>query len=94
MLLSSTGVLVGLTALLVFGLALWLVKGYLPDVSAGLQLRVNKVREVWFDGAAWEVADIGFLSSHVSRAGEVHKVQNRRVFEARFRGAPVEAVAR
>jgi hypothetical protein len=94
MMLSSTGVLVGLTSLVVLGLALYLVRGYLPDVAAGLQLRANKIREVWFDGTPWELAEIGFLNSHVSRAGEIHKVQNRRVLEARFRGAPVEAAAR
>src|SRR5262249_11600165 len=46
-LLSSAGVLLGLAALALLGLLLWLVRGHLPDVSAGFQLRGHKVREVW-----------------------------------------------
>ena len=86
MLLSSTGVLVGLAALAVLGFALWLVRGYLPDVAAGLQLRTNKIREVWFDETAWRVEDVGFLNSHVCRNGEIHRVPNHKVLAARFNG--------
>src|SRR5439155_22662407 len=35
MLLSSASVLIGLGAMAVLGVGLWLVRGYLPDVSAG-----------------------------------------------------------
>src|SRR5262249_51949996 len=44
-LLSSAGVLIGLLALAVLGFLLYLVRGYLPDVFAGLQLRAHRVRE-------------------------------------------------
>ena len=43
--LSSAGVLIGLAALAVLGILLWLVRGYVPDVTAGLQLRSHQVRE-------------------------------------------------
>jgi hypothetical protein len=93
-LLSSAGVLLGLAALAVLGLVLWAVRGYLPDVTAGLQLRSHKVREVWFEGAPWQLVEVGLLTSQLGRAGEFHRLQNRVVLEARLHGAPVEAAQR
>lgn len=93
-LLSSAGLLLGLAAVAVLGFLLWLVRGYLPDIAAGLQLRTHQVREVWFDGVAWQVAEVGLLTTGVSRAGEYHRVQNRLVLEARLHGAPAEAASR
>jgi hypothetical protein len=93
-LLASAGVLLGLGALVGFGVLVWLVRGHLPDVSAGLQLRIYKVREVWFDGAAWQVTAVGLLKTDVCRAGEFCTLQNRVVLEARLHGAPSQAAAR
>jgi hypothetical protein len=93
-LLSSAGVLIGLAALAVLGLGLWLVRGHLPDVTAGLHLRAHRVREVWFDGEPWEVVEVGLLTAQVGRAGAFSQVSNRLVLEARMHGAPTEAAAR
>jgi len=93
LLLSNAGVLIGLAALGVLGLVLWLVRGYLPDVSAGFQLRSHQVREVCFDGVPWQVVEVGFITSQVCRQGEICRVQNRVVLEARMHGAPAEAAA-
>ena len=93
MLLASTGVLVGLVALGVLGVSIWLVRGYLPDVTAGLKLRTHKIEEVWFDGEPWQVADIGFLTSQVQRAGAVHRLQNRLVLEAGVKPAAQHKMA-
>jgi hypothetical protein len=93
-LLSSAGLLLGLAAVGVLGFLLWLLRGYLPDVVAGLQLRTHHVREVWFDGVAWQVAEVGLLTTNVCRQGEYHRVQNRLVMEARLHGAPAEAAPR
>jgi hypothetical protein len=71
-----------------------LVRGHLPDVTAGLQLRAHKVREVWFDGVPWEAVEVGLLTTQVGRAGAFSQVQNRLVLEARMHGAPTEAAAR
>jgi hypothetical protein len=90
-LLSGAGVLFGLTFLALLGFALWFVRGRLPDIVAGLQLRAHRVREVWFDGASWQVAEVGLVKTEVGRAGEMCQVQNRLVLEARMRGAPAEA---
>jgi hypothetical protein len=93
-LLSSGGLLIGLAALAILASLLWLVRGYLPDVMAGLQLRVRQVREVWFDGEAWQVTEVGFLTTEVSRRGEFCRFQNRLVLEARMHGARSEAAPR
>jgi hypothetical protein len=93
-LLSSAGVLIGLAALAVLGLLVWLGRDYLPDVTAGLQLRAHKVREVSFDEETWQLADVGILTTQVCRGGEVHRVANRRVLEASFHGMPTEANVR
>jgi hypothetical protein len=93
-LLSSAGVLLGLAALALFGLLLWMVRGHLPDVMAGLQLRAHKVREAWFDGAAWQVTEVGLLTTQLCRAGEFCRVPNRVVLEARLQEAPKEAAPR
>jgi hypothetical protein len=93
-LLSSAGVLIGLAALALVGLLLWLVRGYLPDLIAGLQLRAHKVHEVWWEGAPWRLADIGLLWTEASRKGEFCRLQNRMVLDARMHGAPAAAVQR
>jgi hypothetical protein len=91
--LSSAGVLIGLAALAVLGILLWLVRGYVPDVTAGLQLRSHQVREVWFDGAAWQLVQIGFLTTQIGRSGDFCRVQNRIVLEARLHGSPAQAAS-
>jgi hypothetical protein len=93
-LLASAGVLLGVAALAGLGGLVWGVRGHLPDVAAGLQLRAYKVREVCFDGTAWQVAGVGLLTTEVTRAGEFCRYPNRVVFEARLHGAPTEAASR
>jgi hypothetical protein len=89
-LLSSAGVFFGLATLAILGLGLWLVRGHLPDVAAGLQLRANQVQEVWFDGEPWQVSEVGLVATQVARAGEFRRAQNRVVLEARMHGAPAQ----
>jgi hypothetical protein len=93
-LLSGAGVLIGLAALGVVGFLLWLVRGYLPDIAAGLQLRAHRVREVHFDGQPWQLDEVGFLSTRLAKAGEFYRLQNRHVLEARLSGAPAHESAR
>src|SRR5207244_8640958 len=92
-LLSSAGVLLGLAALAVLGFLLWMVRGYLPDVAAGLQLRDHKVREVCFDAEPWQVAEVGFLTTQLERGGEFCRVHNRLVLEARLHGETTAAAS-
>jgi hypothetical protein len=93
-LLSGAGVLIGLAALGVIGLLLWLVRGYLPDIAAGLQLRAHHVHEVHFDGQPWQLVQIGFLTTQLCKAGEYYRLPNRHVLEARMGGAPAHENAR
>ena len=81
-LLTNTSLLFGLAALVLLGLAIWLVRGHLPDVSAGLLLLGHKVGEVWLDGESWAVARVGLLSTELTRAGQFCRIQNRQVLEA------------
>jgi hypothetical protein len=87
-LLSSAGLLIGLAALAVLGGLLWLVRGYLPDVTAGLQLRAHKVRELWCNGSPWQVTEIGLLTTQLMRGGEFYHMQNRLALETLFQAAP------
>ena len=89
--LTSVGVLFGLAVLAILATALWFIRRDIPDISAGLQLRANKVNEVWFEGAAWQVNKVGVVSTEVTRAGAFHKVQYRLILEARMHAAPAEA---
>jgi hypothetical protein len=93
-LLSSAGVLIGLAALGLLGVVLWVVRGYLPDIGAGLQLRAHKVRDVWLEGISWQVSEVGFLTTQVTRAGEFWRLPNRLVMKALMHGQPVEATPR
>jgi hypothetical protein len=94
LMLSSLSVLVGVAVLALLTVLLWLVRGHLPDVSAGLQLKGHKVREVWFEGIPWQVVEVGLLTAQVGRAGEFHRLQNRVVLQALLQGAPAEVAAR
>ena len=92
--LSSAGVLLALAALAILGLLLWMSRGYLPDISAGLQLRAHKVDMVYLDGEPWQVAEIGFISTQVTRRGEFCRLPNRQVFESRLQGTAPQAASR
>ena len=93
-LLSASGVLVGLAILAILGVLLWLGRGHLPDVTAGLQLRAHRVRDVSLDGVVWQVAEVGLLTTQVCRAGEFCSLRNRQVLEARLDRAPMEPASR
>jgi hypothetical protein len=94
MLLASAELVLGLAALAVLGFLLWLARGYLPDVAAGLQLRGHKVRDTWLDGAQWQVAQVGLLTTELSKRGEFCRLQNRFVLESRMHAAPAAASPR
>jgi hypothetical protein len=92
-LLSTAGVLIGLAALAIFGFLIWLVRGYLPDLAAGLQLRAYKVDLIQLDGERWQVVEIGMITSEVSRRGECCRLPNRQVLAARLQEPAPEAVS-
>jgi hypothetical protein len=92
--LTGAGALIGLATLAVLALLLWLVRGYLPDVMAGLRLRADKVREVFLDGEPWQVTGVGLVNTELGKHGEFYRMQNRMVMRARQESVPVEAAAR
>jgi hypothetical protein len=79
---SGSAVVFGLLAMPVLGVVLWVGRGYLSDVLAGSKLRADKVGQVYFDGAAWQVSGVGLLTTEVGRAGEYNRVRNRLVLDA------------
>jgi hypothetical protein len=93
-LLSNAGLLLSLAALVVLGVLIWLIRDYLPDVTAGQQLRQRGVKEVWFEGERWQVLEVGLLRTQLSRAGDFNRLRNRRVLEARTHAAVPEVAAR
>jgi hypothetical protein len=90
-LLSGTGLLLGLAALAALGCLLWLVRGYLPDLTAGLRLRAHKVRELFYNGMPWQVTEVGLLATQLMRGGEFYQLRNRLALEALFQAAPAAA---
>jgi hypothetical protein len=82
LLLFGSGLGVGVAIFVGAAALLFLARGRLPDVMAGLKLRRDKVGTVWFDGTPWQVGQIGLLQSRVTRNGEIHKMPNRHVLEA------------
>jgi hypothetical protein len=82
LLLFGSGMGVGAAILVGAGALLYLARGRLRDVTAGLKLRRDKVGTVWFDGTPWQVEQIGVLRCRVGRTGENYKVPNRQVLEA------------
>jgi hypothetical protein len=82
LLLFGSGLGVGVAILAAAVGLLFLARGRLPDVTAGLKLRRDRVGTVWFDGTPWQVGQIGIFQSLVVRNGENYKVPNRQVLEA------------
>jgi hypothetical protein len=79
---SGGAAVLGLLAVPLLGVVLWVGRGYLPDVMAGSKLRSDKVGQVHIDGTAWQVSGVGLLTTEVGRAGAFHRVRNRRVLDA------------
>lgn len=89
-LLSGAGLLLAVSTLMIFGFGLYLVRDYVPDITAGLQLRSHKVRELWFEGEEWQVVSVGLISTEVGRRGAFHRVQNRIALDVCMHGAPAQ----
>jgi hypothetical protein len=88
-LLSGRGILIAMLAVLILGGLLWLARGYIPDLMAGLKLRKEKVAQVWIEGTACRVEGVGLLTSEVGQGNETGQVRNRLVMEAAAHGPPV-----
>lgn len=82
LLLFGGGLGIGVAFVAVVAALLFLGRERLPDVVAGLRLRKDKVATVWFDGAPWQVGQIGFLESDVGRGSEFYKLPNRQILQA------------
>jgi hypothetical protein len=81
-LIFGAGALMFVVCLAVVLLLAWSLKSYVPDVTAGWQLRSYKVAEVRFDGEPWQVVETGLLTTVVGRNGEFARLKNRAVLDA------------
>jgi hypothetical protein len=90
LLVFTSGLGIGVAVLAVIAALVFLGRGRLADVIAGLKLKKAKVGTVWFEGVPWQVEQVGFLQSDVSRDGTSYKVANQMVLEAAglTQGAP------
>jgi|GEM_PF-2159049 len=90
LLVFTSGLGLGVAALVVIAALVFLGRGRLADAIAGLKLKKAKVGTVWFEGVPWQVEQVGFLQSDVSRDGTSYKVANQLVLEAAglTQGAP------
>ncbi len=82
LLLFGGGLSVGVALLGIVASLLFLARGQLPDVIAGLKLCASKIGTVWFDGTPWQVGQIGLLQSDVGRGGEFYRLPNRQLLQA------------
>jgi hypothetical protein len=85
-LLAGRGLFIAIVVVPILGGALWLARGYLPDLMAGLKLRKEKVGQVWIEGMACRVGGVGLLTSEVGQGNETGRVRNRLVLEAAGHG--------
>ena len=82
LLVFGAGLGIGVAILAVVVGVLFLARGRLADVTAGLKLRKHNVGTAWFDGTPWQVGHIGLIQSDVTRNGTSYKVANQVVLEA------------
>jgi hypothetical protein len=85
-LLAGRGILIAMLALPILGGILWLARGYIPDLMAGLKLRKDKVDQIWIEGMACRVEGVGLLTSEVGQGNDTGRVRNRLVLEAAGHG--------
>jgi hypothetical protein len=88
LLLFGAGLRVGVALVVVGAVVLYVSRGRLFDLVAGLQLRKDKVGTVWFEGTPCQVGEVGLVQSEVSCRGEYFRVPNRQILDAAKRGAP------
>ncbi len=92
-LLSSAGLLMALAVLAVAAALLWLGRGYLPDLVAGIQLRTYSVRQLTFEGVVWQVNEIGLVNTQLNLNGQFWSVQNRIALEQCMRQQPAQSAS-
>jgi hypothetical protein len=79
----------GLLLLLLFILLLWPVQAYLPDIYAGLMLKMQKVKEVKLDDGVYRLGAVGFIQTPLMYNEETKVRRNRVILDAHLAN-PVE----
>jgi hypothetical protein len=79
--------LVGVAIVLLLAFVFWPLRGYVPDVWAGLLLKGQKVKHVRLDGELAQIGEVGLLTTRLHRQEEQLTRRNRLVLEAHLQGA-------
>jgi hypothetical protein len=87
LLAASLQGLVGVAVVLLLAFVLWPLRGYVPDVWAGILLKAQKVQHVRLDGELSQVGEVGLLTTRLHRQEEQLTRRNRLVLEAHLQGA-------
>src|SRR5262249_49646565 len=77
---------VGVAFVLLLAFVLWPLRGYVPDVWAGILLKTEKVQHVCLDGEPSQVVEVGLLTTRLQRQEEELTRRNRLVLEAHLQG--------
>jgi hypothetical protein len=78
----------GLVLLVLVVMLVWPAQRWLPDIYAGVLLRLNQVKEVRIDGRAYPVGAVGLLLTQVSYPDGFVPRRNRDVLEAHLGSPP------
>jgi hypothetical protein len=79
--------LLGVAFVLLLAFVLWPLRGYVPDVWAGILLKAQKVQHVRIDGELCQVGEVGLLTTRLHRQEEQLTRRNKLVLEAHLQGA-------
>jgi hypothetical protein len=79
----------GLGLLLLFVLLWWPVQAYLPDIYAGVVLKMQKVKEVQLDGNTYRLGVVGLVQTPLLFNEETKVRRNRVILETHLAN-PVE----
>lgn len=78
---------VGVAFVLLLAFMLWPLRGYVPDVWAGILLKGQKVQHVHLDGELSQVGEVGLLTTRLHRQEEQVSRRNGIVLEAHLQAA-------
>jgi hypothetical protein len=77
----------GLVVVVLLVMLLWPAQRWLPDIYAGVFLRMQKVKEVRIDGEMYPVVTVGLVQTQLTYPDGVRALRNRAVLEAHL-GSP------
>jgi hypothetical protein len=75
----------GLVLLILLFLLLWPAQRWLPDIYAGILLKMQQVKEVQIDGTVYQLGAVGVVQTQLLHPEGIQTRRNRLVLEAHLR---------